>query len=291
MKIYFDTEFTGLHKNTDLISIGLIAENGQHFYAEITDYDITQIDEWIKENVIDNLIIGNKIKPNTYNNPLLLGCKQGRMIGNNKKIVRRELNYWLKQFDTDIQFVSDVCHYDMVLLIDLLADDALSMNKNFSSSCIDINQIIAKGLDITDIKAFDISREKLLVQLFLEAFKIVKNYLLKNNVRELETNEIYFSARVSNYRSYQYLAPKFIRTLILGTEHQSDPDIVQMRSFIEVMKDYPNMKHNSLFDAYVIYYLSKLMPIISSVDLAKVDDDKNYIESLWASMSDLYQGE
>ena len=28
MKIFFDTEFTGLHKNTELISIGLIAENG-----------------------------------------------------------------------------------------------------------------------------------------------------------------------------------------------------------------------------------------------------------------------
>ena len=41
MKLYFDTEFTGLHKNTTLISVGLIAEDGQEFYAEFTDYDIT----------------------------------------------------------------------------------------------------------------------------------------------------------------------------------------------------------------------------------------------------------
>ncbi len=34
MNIYFDTEFTGLHKNTTLISIGMIAENGRTFYAE-----------------------------------------------------------------------------------------------------------------------------------------------------------------------------------------------------------------------------------------------------------------
>jgi len=39
MKIYFDTEFTGLHKNTTLISIGCVAENGKTFYAELTDYD------------------------------------------------------------------------------------------------------------------------------------------------------------------------------------------------------------------------------------------------------------
>ena len=38
MKIFFDTEFTGLHKNTELISIGLIAENGNMFYGEITNY-------------------------------------------------------------------------------------------------------------------------------------------------------------------------------------------------------------------------------------------------------------
>jgi len=33
-RIFFDTEFTGLHKDTTLISIGLIAEDGRTFYAE-----------------------------------------------------------------------------------------------------------------------------------------------------------------------------------------------------------------------------------------------------------------
>lgn len=39
MNIFFDTEFTGLHKNTTLISIGCVDENGRTFYAELTDYD------------------------------------------------------------------------------------------------------------------------------------------------------------------------------------------------------------------------------------------------------------
>ena len=56
MKIYFDTEFTGLHKNTTLISIGLIDEVGRSFYAEFSDYDKYQCDDWIKENVWANLI-------------------------------------------------------------------------------------------------------------------------------------------------------------------------------------------------------------------------------------------
>lgn len=29
--LFFDTEFTGLHKQTSLISIGIVAENGKKF--------------------------------------------------------------------------------------------------------------------------------------------------------------------------------------------------------------------------------------------------------------------
>ena len=54
-KLYFDTEFTGLHKDTSLISIGIIDEYGNKFYGEITDYNKTQVDKWIQENVIYNL--------------------------------------------------------------------------------------------------------------------------------------------------------------------------------------------------------------------------------------------
>ena len=36
MKVWFDTEFTGLHKNTTLISIGLVNEYNETFYAEFT---------------------------------------------------------------------------------------------------------------------------------------------------------------------------------------------------------------------------------------------------------------
>jgi DNA polymerase III epsilon subunit-like protein len=38
MKIFFDTEFTGLHKDTTLISIGLVSEDNRKFYAELIDY-------------------------------------------------------------------------------------------------------------------------------------------------------------------------------------------------------------------------------------------------------------
>ena len=62
MKIFFDTEFTGLHQKTTLISIGLISEDGSTFYAEFTDYDKSQIDDWIEKNVIANLTIPESVR-------------------------------------------------------------------------------------------------------------------------------------------------------------------------------------------------------------------------------------
>jgi len=44
MKIFFDSEFTGLHQKTTLISIGLISEDDRYFYYECIDYDKDHVD-------------------------------------------------------------------------------------------------------------------------------------------------------------------------------------------------------------------------------------------------------
>ena len=59
MKIFFDTEFTGLHKNITLICVGLKSEDNRQFYAEIIDYDERQYDDWISENMINSFYIHN----------------------------------------------------------------------------------------------------------------------------------------------------------------------------------------------------------------------------------------
>ena len=99
MKLFFDTEFTGLHKNTTLISVGIISENGERFYAEFTDYNESQCNDWIEENVISELL---------YDTEKWYEGIADRQIQDNKRDVSYELKDWLQQFDT-IQFVSDVC--------------------------------------------------------------------------------------------------------------------------------------------------------------------------------------
>jgi hypothetical protein len=152
MKIFFDTEFTGLHKTTTLISIGCVDENGNQFYAELTDYDKSQVNEWIEENVIKNLRLSKNMSSED-------------MFGNfeicsTKKNVKEALEKWLSKYE-EVQFVSDVCHYDFVLLVDIFGN-AFDLPKNVSPCCIDLNDYIAKDYDIAEREAFNMSREDIL---------------------------------------------------------------------------------------------------------------------------------
>lgn len=161
INFYFDCEFTGLVKNTDLISIGIISENGNTFYAEFTDYDKKLITPWIQKNIINKLQFNNKngYYINGYedinNSDLNIRCK------GTKNEIKHLLMVWLRcncsVFDT-AQFISDVCHYDFVLLIDLLFENALDV-KIVSPVCHDINSDIAKYYNISEFEAFDINRE------------------------------------------------------------------------------------------------------------------------------------
>ena len=159
MKIFFDTEFTGLHKDTTLISIGLVSETGETFYAELTDYDHNQVDPWIRDHVIANL---------KYPDGECYGANcdgHGNLeVFGDKKLVRDQLCHWLNVFDSP-QLISDVSHYDMVLLIDLFGDAfKFTRYTGACAACHDINQDIAKYYDVDEFQAFDKSREEILTE-------------------------------------------------------------------------------------------------------------------------------
>ena len=190
MKLFFDTEFTGLRKDTTLISIGIVSEDGRKFYAELTDYNENQCNKWINENVVKNLHLPHIPWHSKCTENIKKLEEDGYVISQNPHIPREgalleydyfksdnenmtalgdshwigiALNEWLKQFDT-IQFVSDVCHYDFVLLIDLITNGGtvLDLPLNISAACHDINQDIAQHFGVTDAEAFDMSREQIM---------------------------------------------------------------------------------------------------------------------------------
>jgi hypothetical protein len=156
MRIYFDTEFTGLHKDTTLISIGLVDDFNRTFYAELTDYNRLQVDEWIESNVIAHL---------SKTSEELKQMADITIVGG-KKEVALALREWLNEYKT-VEWVSDVCHYDFVLLIDLVYSHALNIPYGIhGASCHDINQDIASFYRASDIEAFDMSREDLMLGFF-----------------------------------------------------------------------------------------------------------------------------
>lgn len=160
MNLYFDTEFTGLHKDTTLISIGIISEDGRTFYAELNDYDESQIDDWLQENVIDNLYLGKIFGPEGFESRNLITNEEGTkilsydfIIKDSMEMVATELKRWIEQFD-DIKIWSDCLAYDWVLFNHLFGH-AFNLPKNIYYIPFDICTLFEiKGIDP------DISREE-----------------------------------------------------------------------------------------------------------------------------------
>lgn len=52
LKYWFDTEFIEDGKTIDLISIGIVAEDGREYYAISKEFDASKASDWVKENVL-----------------------------------------------------------------------------------------------------------------------------------------------------------------------------------------------------------------------------------------------
>lgn len=115
MKIFFDSEFTGLHQKTTLISIGCVAENGKTFYAECRDYDEDQVDDWLQDNVLSNLALGDRDTPISGHQVAtsIVKCNTENLAG------------WIKQWVQDylpsetLEMWCDCLAYDWVLFCEL----------------------------------------------------------------------------------------------------------------------------------------------------------------------------
>ena len=103
MKIFLDTEFTDFPESEcDLISIGLVDENGREFYAESTQYRPEACSDFFKQIVLP-----------------LLGKHPDRIVGNYFEIAK-SLNEWLKYYGDDEKAIAIDYLGDWNLLVKLL---------------------------------------------------------------------------------------------------------------------------------------------------------------------------
>ncbi|NLV16263.1 MAG: 3'-5' exoribonuclease [Syntrophomonadaceae bacterium] len=132
MRIFFDSEFTGIRQDTTLISIGLVTEDDHMFYAEFTDYDRNQVFPWLEENVLKYLWLSdpNKNVPEFTRNMNLETC-----LGD-KETVGKALRNWISQWDK-AELWADIIPFDWVLLCGLLGG-VFNLPKNMEFICYDI---------------------------------------------------------------------------------------------------------------------------------------------------------
>ncbi len=162
IRIFLDTEFTGLQQETTLISLALVTENGKEFYAEFTDYNKNQVSDWILNNVIANLFLTEKNQNRNLEKIYIKG---------NTHEIKSALLIWLNQFpvikDKDdniipnIEIWADVPHYDWVLFCELFGG-ALNIPKQIHYICRDLATFLeTKNIDISKPRIELIDKNKL----------------------------------------------------------------------------------------------------------------------------------
>lgn len=55
MRYFYDTEFIEDGDTVELVSIGIVAEDGREYYAVSTDFDSGRANAWVRENVLAKL--------------------------------------------------------------------------------------------------------------------------------------------------------------------------------------------------------------------------------------------
>lgn len=99
MKLFFDTEFTGLdQEHPKLISLAVVLDNTHFYYAELTDcYTENDCSEWVIQNVL----------------PLLLNKK---VYQRSLQQVRNELKQWIENLNKPCDIYSDCPMADVPFL-------------------------------------------------------------------------------------------------------------------------------------------------------------------------------
>ena len=118
MKYFFDTEFIANNNILELISIGIVAEDGREYYAVSSEFNLDNASTWVKNNVIC----------------LLEHEKTWKW----KEIIKSEIKEFLRN-DENIEFYGWFSAYDWVLFCQLFGN-MMTMPENFPHRCNDLAQ-------------------------------------------------------------------------------------------------------------------------------------------------------
>jgi hypothetical protein len=156
MKYFIDTEFIeGFQKPLfgkrrhfiDLISIGIVCEDGREYYAISKDFNVKDADQWVKDNVISKLPAR---EVTFYDSPRMKA--ESLLYKSNRQIKQDLYNFFgykpewtdygsdIFSNDSDIQIYGYYADYDWVLFCSLFGR-MIDLPKGFPMYCRDLKQI------------------------------------------------------------------------------------------------------------------------------------------------------
>ncbi len=153
-KYFLDTEFIeGFHKPwfgkrrhfIELISIGICCDDGREYYAVSTDFNEKDANDWVKQNVI------NQLPEMTFNGS---NIQEVKLWKSNAQILQD-----LQQFVTrergsdDVEVYGYYADYDWVLFCSLFGR-MIDLPKGMPMHCIDLKQMLDEKIRKMTMKQF-----------------------------------------------------------------------------------------------------------------------------------------
>jgi hypothetical protein len=173
MKYFLDTEFIEDGKTIDLISIGIVAEDGRRYYAINRDCDFSKASQWVKDNVINQLppkdplpieaspriweeskawkdkqviaagvaeFLGCKYTITTPIRSGLLGIFDKLLLKFSPSLAKKKFNFELKEGMPKPEIWAYYADYDWVVFCQLFGT-MMDLPKDFPMYCRDIKQL------------------------------------------------------------------------------------------------------------------------------------------------------
>lgn len=122
MKHFYDTEFLENGSTIELISIGIVAEDGREYYAVSSDMPVERIrnDKWLLENVWPHLPLRGYRPSNSYAHSGSDGVLDSRSVLLKPKwVIANEVREFLLAGDGEPELWADYAAYDHVVLCQL----------------------------------------------------------------------------------------------------------------------------------------------------------------------------
>ena len=153
MKYFIDTEFIeGFHKPLfgkrrhfiDLISIGIVAEDGREYYAISKEFNPKDANQWVKDNVISKL---PQRRVDFYDSPRM---RADSLLWKSNERIAKEVTAFVYNHPvtapphslqkTDISFYGYYADYDWVVFCSLFGR-MIDLPKGFPMYCRDLKQM------------------------------------------------------------------------------------------------------------------------------------------------------